>query len=260
MSHGLDGVDGVTERTRRHPRTEVIWSQLIAAVDRLAGQLGRSRMDVIDLGGGSGTFAVPLAQQGHRVTVVDPSPNALATLQRRAADAGVADLVDGIQADAAGLLGVAGADSADLVMCHGVLEVVDEPAAALADVAACLRPGGLCSVVAAQRYAAVIAKAMAGHLADARRILDDPDGRWGPSDPLPRRFDEAGLSAVLTGAGLDVDEVHGVRVLTDLVPGAMIDDPGDAASLAELEVEAVRHPEFRAVAAALHVLAHRVQG
>src|SRR2546423_15069784 len=44
---------------------------------------------VLDVGGGSGTLAVPLAAAGCAVTVVDPSPNALATLDRRAAGAGV---------------------------------------------------------------------------------------------------------------------------------------------------------------------------
>ncbi|WP_298326790.1 methyltransferase domain-containing protein [Haloactinopolyspora sp.] len=247
----------MADRVRRHPRTEAIWTQLNTAMARLCEVSGRSRLDVVDLGGGSGTFAVPLAELGHRVTVVDPSPNALATLHRRASDAGVDAEVAGVQGDAAGLLSVVGANSADLVLCHGVLEVIDEPDSAMAGVAACLRPAGVCSVVAAQRYAAVFAKAQAGHLADARRLLDDPDGRWGPSDPLPRRFDEPGLISMLTSSGLQVVEVHGVRVFTDGVAGSVGDDPADVAALAELEIAAARHPAFRAVAAALHVIARR---
>ncbi|WP_106537286.1 methyltransferase domain-containing protein [Haloactinopolyspora alba] len=247
----------MTDHARRHPRTEMIWQQLGVELTRLAEVTGGRSLDVVDLGGGSGTFAVPLAELGHRVTVVDPSPNALATLERRAADAGVAEAVRGVQADAAGLLTVIDGDSADLVLCHGVLEVVDEPRTALADVATCLRRGGACSVVAAQRHAAVIAKALAGHFADARRLIDDAHGRWGLSDPLPRRFDEIGLATLMDDAGLDVVEVHGVRVLTDLVAGSVVEDPGEAAALAELEAAAVREPAFRAVAAALHVLARR---
>src|SRR3954454_16482582 len=48
---------------------------------------------VLDVGGGSGVWAVPLARAGCLVTVVDPSPNALATLHRRATEAGVQESV-----------------------------------------------------------------------------------------------------------------------------------------------------------------------
>lgn len=247
----------MTDRGRRNPRTETVWAQVNAAVSELTRASATQALHVVDLGGGSGALAVPLAELGHRVTVVDPSPNALATLHRRAAEAGAASRVIGVQGDAGDLRRVVGADAADLVLCHGVLEVVDDPAAALADVAACLRPEGLCSVVAAQRYAAVVAKALAGHLVDAKRLLEDPDGRWGPSDPLPRRFDERGLAGLIGSAGLEVVEVHGVRVLTDLVAGNVVDEPGEAAALAELEAAMVREPAFRAVAAALHILARQ---
>ena len=81
-----------------------------------------------------------------------------------------------------------------------------------------LRPGGTLSVLAAHRNAAVVARTVAGRFAEARHALTDPDGRWGPGDPLPRRFTEAGLLAVLGAAGLEVGSVHGVRTLADLAP------------------------------------------
>ena len=43
--------------------------------------------DVLDIGGGTGGFAVRVAELGHRVPVVDPSPDALASLDRRAREA-----------------------------------------------------------------------------------------------------------------------------------------------------------------------------
>jgi len=61
-------------------------------VDRvLAGliDLPRRPPAVLDVGGGSGTRAVPLAARGCTVTVVDTSIDALAMLRRRAAEAGV---------------------------------------------------------------------------------------------------------------------------------------------------------------------------
>ncbi|WP_278256186.1 methyltransferase domain-containing protein [Nocardioides convexus] len=143
-------------------RTAVVWDALEAA---LAG----GPRDVVDLGGGTGGFAVRLAESGHHVRVVDPSPDALAALARRAQE--VALDVTGIQGDVTDLVEVVGAGTADVVLCHGVLEVVD-PALALARIGEVLRPGGLLSLVVGQRHAAVVARAMAGHFQQARGLLD----------------------------------------------------------------------------------------
>ena len=64
-------------------------------------------------------------------------------------------------------------EDADVVLCHGVLEVVDDPAAALATIREVLRPGGTLSLLVAQRHAAVIARAMAGHFPQALALLAD---------------------------------------------------------------------------------------
>ncbi|HSK25991.1 MAG TPA: methyltransferase domain-containing protein [Jiangellales bacterium] len=249
----------MADRPRRPVRTAVVHDLLSAALEAARSEYAAAGhgLDVVDAGGGTGGFAVPLARAGHRVTVVDPSPDALAALERRAAEAGVTERVRAVQGDAADLLDVVAAGSADAVLGHGVLEVVDDPAAAVAGMAAVLRPGGLASVLAAQRHATVLARAAAGHLLDARHALTDPDGRWGPGDPLPRRFDEAGLLSLLDAAGLAVREVHGVRVFTDLVPGTLVDEPGASDALLDLETAVASHPAFRSVAAQLHVLAVR---
>jgi len=227
-----------------------VWDVLREVVD------GTDGLDVLDVGGGTGGFAVPLAALGHRVTVVDPNPDALASLQRRAREAGVE--VRAVQGDAAGLLDVVAPGSADLVLCHGVLEQVEDVAPAVRALAEVLRPGGTLSVLVAHRNAVVLARAIAGRFTEARHALEDADGRWGPGDPLPRRFTEAGLLAVLATAGLRVGAVHGVRTVADLVPGGMVDhEPGAAEALVELERATAHLPEFRAVATQLHVLATR---
>ena len=62
--------------------------------------------------------------------------------------------------------------------------------------------------------------------------------------------------ALIVGAGLTVEAVHGVRVVTDLVPGALLEGvPGALEALRELETAAAAVPPYRDLASQLHVLA-----
>ena len=238
-------------------RTAVVW-EVLSAVLAEADTTGEG-LDVVDAGGGTGGFAVPLARAGHRVVVVDPSPDSLAALQRRAAEGELAGRVTGLQGDLADLPELVPAGSVDLLLCHSVLEVVDEPAEALAAVAGVLRPGiGRLSLLVANRAAAVLARALAGHPDEAARALTDPAGRWGEADGVRRRFDGEQLRELVRAAGLTVEQVHGVRVVADLVPGAVLDnEPGAAAALLALERALSERPPFRDVATQLHLLAQR---
>jgi S-adenosylmethionine-dependent methyltransferase len=249
-------------RPRSSLRTAVVWEVLHEALDRRAAELDRPVLDVLDTGGGTGNFAVPVARLGHRVTVVDPSPDALFALERRAAEAGVTDLVRAVQGDTQTLADLVDPDGVDAALCHGVLEVVDDPAEALASVGAVLRKGGLVSLLAANRHGAVLARAVAGHFTEACQTLEASpyaeggDGRWGAGDPMPRRFTAAELTDLADSAGLRVVSVHGVRVFADLVPGACVDtEPGALEALPKLEAAAARQPTFLAVATQLHLLA-----
>ena len=151
-------------------RRSVVWDVLREVLAARAAQTGRDRLDVIDAGGGTGGFAVPLAALGHNVTVVDPSPDSLAAAQRRAAEMDVR--ISAVQGEAAGLDGVVGEDAADLVICHSVLEYVDSPADALAAITRVLRPGGTVSVLASGQVAAVLHRALTGRFDEARALLE----------------------------------------------------------------------------------------
>ena len=232
-----------------------------AEVARVRAERPGSAPRVLDVGGGSGAWAVPLARLGCAVTVVDASPNALAALQRRAREAGVAQLVTAVQGDVDALVEVAPAAAADLVLGHGLLEVVDDPARAVAALRAAAAPGAAVSVLVAGRHAAVLSRTLAGRLAEARALLTDPDGRLGPDDALRRRLDAATLTALLGDGGLRVELLQGDGVLEGWVPGAVRDGgPAAARAVAELEELATGTVALRDVAARLHAVARRPAG
>ena len=273
---GMRGPD--TERKRDGTRSSLVWDVLGEVIAARAAQSGRTVLDIVDVGAGTGGLAVSIAGQGHRVTVVDPSPDALAAARWRAAETGVTLTdVQGEAGDLPALVGEPGTDGggADLVICHSVLEYVDSPSAALAAIARVLRPGGTVSVLAANTVAAVLQRALAGKYAEARAMLPGPmssstvSSSTAPSGPMSsstgpaaagtttaRRFTLPELTALIEGAGLRVGEAHGIRIFSSLLPGAGA-DPAAAEALRELEEAAATCPPLRDIATRLHVLAYR---
>ena len=240
-------------------RTSAVWSSVLDLVTRRQADLGRP-LRVLDLGGGTGGLAVPLAEHGHHVTVVDPSPDALASLSRRSAESGVAERITAAQGDADTLDELLGGQPVDLVCCHGTLEVVDDPQATLASLAGRRRPGRLPQPgrrTAARRGA----RPRAG-----RAVHPGPRGPHelrrplGPGRPAAAPLRRAGPHRHGRQAGLTVRDVHGVRLFSDLVPSALVDSEADRLALLRLEQEASRHPDFGflgQLGASLHVLASR---
>lgn len=239
---------------RQSVRTGVVWDGLRRVLED--GSFRDQQARIVDIGGGTGGFAVPLAELGHRVQVIDPSPDALASLDRRARERSVADRVTGQQGDLSDLASLV--EEADLVLCHGVLEMVDDPAASLAAIAGVLRPGGHLSLLVAQLHAAVVARAMAGHFQAAHELLDGTGAGAGPSGRSGRRFTHDEVVDLVTAAGLSPAAVHAVRVFADLVPGSLLDlEPGASAALVELEQAVATRSEYLPLAAQLHVIASR---
>jgi ubiquinone/menaquinone biosynthesis C-methylase UbiE len=267
-------------RKRDGSRSSLVWDVLADVIAARVAESGRTALDVVDVGAGTGGLAVSIASRGHRVTVVDPSPDALAAARWRAAETGVTlTEVQGEASDLPALVGepstgAAGAEGngADLVICHNVLEYVDSPEAALAAIARVLRPGGTVSVLAANPIAAVLQRALAGKYAEALAMLPggvtestgasatgqatrgQASSRQAPS--VTRRFTLPELTALIEGAGLRVGDAHGIRIFSGLLPGAGA-DLATVEALRELEDAAATCPPLRDIATRLHVLAHR---
>jgi S-adenosylmethionine-dependent methyltransferase len=249
MATGLHphGGPGEAAETRTVPRGQsaLLWESLQAIV---AAHEGSEPIQVLDCGGGSGSLAVPLAAQGALVTVVDVSIDALGTLTRRATEAGVADRVRAVQGEAELLAELVPANSIDLVLAHEVLENVVSFPAVLQQMTSILRPGGAVSVVVGNPVAVVLGRALAGDVAGALDAV---------KHPLHQVFTVDTLVELCTGAGLEVDQVDGVGVFTELVPGIDLERPGAMTALIELEATIAATAPYRDIASRLHVTARR---
>lgn len=243
MSQPLSSTPNPPKRRRRRVAQRRLIDLLIAQLAdecRAPNSSNGSSLDIIDLGGGTGGVAASLARAGHTVLVVDPSPDALAATQRRAAEDGLADRLTGLQGDTTTLLDIID-EPVQVVLCHLVLERRSECPAALRTIAEALRPGGLISFIFVQPYARVLKHALNGNLAAASEVLTDED-----------LLDAAALREDLAAAGFEVVAENGIGVLADQVPEEVTE--GQYAEMLALEHAADRE-DWRGVATRLHVLA-----
>ena len=104
---------------------------------------------VLDAGGGTGAYALALAQRGDRVCLLDFSQKMLQTARGIIEADAPSALVD-IEFCCLGVEEAADyfpAESFDLVLCHTLLEYIEDPIQALRSLATFLIPGGLISLL-----------------------------------------------------------------------------------------------------------------
>jgi ubiquinone/menaquinone biosynthesis C-methylase UbiE len=121
--------------------------RLVHNPERILAGLVQPGQTALDLGCGMGYFSIPLARlvgpEG-RVICVDLQEPMLSAVRRRAERAGVADR---IRLHRAGPDGIGLGDTADFALAFWMLHEVPDQAALLAEVGACLAPGGRLLIV-----------------------------------------------------------------------------------------------------------------
>jgi S-adenosylmethionine-dependent methyltransferase len=218
---------------------------------------GTSPLRALDVGGGTGATAVRLAQLGLRVTLLDPSPTMLDVANRAAHHARVTERIALKHGDASQLATLFNAELFDVIVCHNVLEFVDDPCAVLRDAARILRDSsGLISVLVRNQPGEVLKAALViGDLAATERTLD---AEWGDESLYGgkvRLFTAESLKSMLRAASFNVTAERGVRVVLDYLPPT-ISRTAEYDRIFELECKLGRRPEFAAIARYTHCIAH----
>jgi len=215
---------------------EAPWGRIRFAVvaetlRRQADRLGR-RLRVLDVGGGDGRDAVPLALAGHDVTVLDPAPGWLAEARSRAAEAGVElTTLEG------GLDDLPVTGTFDLVLCHFVLHYRAADAGDVARLADAVRPGGRVSVMAPNPDARVILRLTRDGPAAALAELASDVYDSATFATAGRKVTADEIAAELERAGLEVVGRYAARVANDyLTDDAAKHDPEYYADLERLEL------------------------
>lgn len=212
----------------------------------------------LDAGGGTGSYAISLAQQGHQVCLLDFSSQMLAIALRKVEelDPLLLERMDLCLAPVEEVPSLFPPEHFDLVVCHTLLEYVPEPWEVLRDLSAVLKPGGLMSLLLTNPCTDALRWALVRlDLDQARRALfgvvssADLFGLTRCAYPL-RAVREA-----LDQAEVDIAGEYGVRIFSDYLPTERLADPQFFARLVELEMAASALKPYGLIGRYVHLLA-----
>ena len=212
----------------------------------------------LDLGCGTGAIAVRLAQLGLHVTLLDASVPMLDLAKCAAQEAGLTDRIALKHGDAAQVSNLFPGESFDVILCHNILEYVDDPCAVLRSAARALRDQSSIISVLVRNQAGEVLKAAIqdGDLAAAQHNLTAEWGHESLYGGRVRLFTEESLQAMLLETSLAVTAERGVRVMSDYLP-PRVSRTDEYRRILKLERKLGRRLEFAAVARYTHLLARR---
>jgi S-adenosylmethionine-dependent methyltransferase len=226
--------------------------------DLLPASTKANSLRALDLGCGTGATAVRLAHLGIHVTLLDSSPTMLALAQRTIVKAKVRDKVTLKQGDAAQLADVLPRGSFDVILCHNLLEYIDDPGAVLRGAVRLMRDSSTILSVLVRNQAGEVLKAalQTGDLAAAEQALTAGWAQESLYGGRVRLFTPEALETTLKAASLTIRARSGVRVVVDYLP-EQISRSAEYERIFALERTLGERPEFFGVARYLHYLANR---
>jgi len=222
--------------------------RLALLLERLEQTLPPPPGNVLDVGGGTGVVAVPLAERGYHVTMLEPSDGMLDVTRRRIALVAEVEVIQGGVGDVTELV----RGPFEAICCHAVLLYLDDPAAHLRALRAVAAPGAILSLLEKNRLALSMRPGLRGEYPEAIRVLDDPVASGNLGIPNRSRSVQE-WTDLLTATGWRVDSWVGIRLFSDLAADDLSAERFD--ELVRLEREAGRREPYRSVARLVHISA-----
>ncbi len=217
------------------------------------------RLDVLDVGGGNGLDSLPLATQGHAVTLFDASTQMLADAERRVKEAGLADRVRLVQGELATVGSLFPEPTFDLVLCHNVLQYLDNAADALRSVCSLLRPGGQLSVIVPNPASEALFVALQElDLRTALTRLDPTSGFYPVFGVVTRRYTVQQIEQWIQAVGCTLVAQYGIHSVSKYIAADKLkDNPTLLDDLVRLEFAMSDRYPYYLIARLMHLIAKK---
>ncbi|WP_157967368.1 class I SAM-dependent methyltransferase [Paraliobacillus zengyii] len=251
MTNNIDAFSNSLESYRNY--TEMPWGKLFysTVLSQIEQHLSGQKY-VLDIGCGFGLTALSLAQKGFKVMAVEPNKELLNMAKEKALDSGVAIEFRN--------LNMTQLDSfectVDFLICHNVLEYVDNPEKAIRDLADKTKNKGYLSLITHNPLANVLKKAIVDK-SPAKALTyigkkSDYSAVIGAETSLYTNDD---IQKWLNNAGFKVVNRYGVHNLYGYIDNEFKFDPDWNKQMTELEMQVSSISPYRDIAVFTHTIA-----
>lgn len=212
---------------------------------------------VLDAGGGQGQFSLQMAKAGHQVVICDISAEMLKLAEEQVSAAGLQSNVTLIHCAIQDLPAQLGAQEPqfDLVICHAVMEWMQEPRELLPYLLQHLKPEGYLSLTFYNLHSLIYKNLLRTNF--KKIINQDFGGAKGSLTPI-NPLDPQVVMGWIDGLPLNVLAHSGIRVFHDYIFNEE-HRAREPEQLLEMELRFSREEPYRSLGRYIHVLAKHVK-
>lgn len=229
-------------------RLQVLWHHLQAAIPELT----RARLHILDAGCGPARIDLKLAEQGHALMLTDIAEPMLQQARKHFMELHPEAAVQYGECSIYHL-GQRYPEQYDLVLCHAVLEWLEQPQQAIIELVKCLRPGGIVSLMFYNCDALIFRNLIRGNL---RKVASGQyAGHQGGLTPT-RPLHLAAVREYLEQAGLEIASMAGVRTFYDYLT-RQARERLSLQDIVQMEIEFSQRQPYCGLARYLHLVCRR---
>lgn len=214
-------------------------------------------MKILDAGGGTGQLATRLAKQGYKVWLLDFSPEMLDIAESRARhlDSLIYDNLAFCLETVENVGATFPSHFFDVVVCHTLIEHVEDPQTILAALARVLKQEGLFSLVFSNKYVRSLSLVLREHrLEEALATLNEVRFAAPLFDLPERSYAVKEMKEALGTVGIDVVQEYGLCVFSHYLPDKIVADSERFDLLLRLEASAGQMAPYKHIAHCIHLL------
>jgi S-adenosylmethionine-dependent methyltransferase len=234
-------------------RLAVLWKDLQPVLKNLQ-KIRSTPLRILDVGGGLSQLAIRLAQQGHEVTVNDISPVMLEKAREAARELTLEDKIKWLCGPYQNLANDFQGQTFDLILCHALLEWLQQPELLLPALEPLISKGGYLSLCFYNPAAKIYRNLIRGNFNWVKNedCYTSDEGSLTPNKACS--IDE--VRAWLAQANLHIESESGLRVFHDYV---VVKRGGNALpdQILEMELEFSDKEPYKWLGRYLHVLARK---
>ncbi len=209
---------------------------------------------ILDAGGGTGRWTIPLARLGYRVVLADISERMLGVAKQKLDREGLLPRVEVVATDLANM-GEFRDKSFDFTLCEGgPISFCSNPPRAIRELVRVTREGAFIVASVDNLYRRVLRMVRTGRIDQARRLQE---GRW-LTLAYPRyQFTPSELVERFREAGCQIIKLMGKNILPQMVDRSLLDDLRVYDAILRLELQCCEEPHMAGMGGQIAIVAKK---